>query len=118
MVRTVLKLALALLLAHALYQFVPVYINYHQFRDDMKQAALFGGGATEHELVQQVLLHAQVRDIPVESTGVSVSRLNNQTFIEAAYEQPVKVLPWYTYVWHVELDASAMHVHAPKGSSR
>jgi hypothetical protein len=110
MVRAILKLIVFVLIVHALYQFVPAYFNYHLFKDDVKQAALFAGEATDVELVQQILQHAEVRDIPLAREAISVRRVNNQLFVEAAYEQPVKVLPWYTYIWQVEVAENVMHV--------
>jgi hypothetical protein len=118
MARTVIKVVVALLVAHALYQFVPVYVNSHLFRDDVKQAALFGGGSTEQDLVEQVMLHAERRDVPLERANVWVRRAGNQTFIDAAYEQPVKVLPWFTYPWQVEVSASSVHITAPRRGGR
>jgi hypothetical protein len=118
MVRTGIKIVLTLLIIHALYHFIPVYINYHMFKDDLKQAALFAGRATEQELVEQVMLHARTRDIPLERTSVWVRQGNNQTSIAAAYEQPVKVLPWYTYDWQVEVSASALQMAAPRRNAR
>lgn len=118
MVRNAIKIVLALLILHALYQFLPPYFSYHLFKDDLKQAALFGGSAGDLELVNQVLEHAHARDIPLERPGVVVRRENNQTIIEAFYEQPVKVLPWYTYVWQVEAGASAMNLPSAKPTRR
>jgi hypothetical protein len=114
MVRTIVKIVFALLVAHALYHFLPVYISYHLFRDDVKQAALFGAGATQQELVEQVMLHAQAREVPLERANVWVRKEKNQTFIDTAYEQPVRVLPWYTYTWHVEVSADAVQMTAPR----
>jgi hypothetical protein len=118
MARTVIRIAVALIVAHALYHFIPVYINYHLFKDDVKQAALFGGGATEQELVEQVMLHARAREVPIERPDIWVRKADNQTYIDAAYEQPVKVLPWYTYVWHVEVSASAIQMTPPRRNVR
>ena len=118
MVRNAIKIVLALLILHALYQFLPAYFSYHLFKDDVKQAALFAGSAGDAELVNQVLRHAQDRDLPLERTDIAVRRSNNQTVINAFYEQPVKVLPWYTYVWQVEVGASAMNLPSGKPTRR
>jgi hypothetical protein len=114
-IRTAIRLVIAVLVIHALYQFVPVYIDYHMFKDDVKQAALFGGGATQQELVEQVMRHAATRDVPLERNNVWVRMETTRIVIDAAYEQPVKVLPWYTYTWHAAVSASALRM---AGTSR
>jgi hypothetical protein len=103
MIRTVLRLVVILLIAHALYQFVPVYLSYQQFKDDVSQTALFAGKATEDEVLERVMVHAQQRQVPLAREQVQVRRLQNQTFIDLSYLQPVKVLPWYTYPWQVRI---------------
>ena len=107
MIRTAVKIVVALLIAHALYQFIPPYVQYHLFKDDVKQTALFAGGAPEGEVAEQVLQHAADRDVPLDRQGLAVWRVGNETFIEAAYEQPIRILPWYTWLWQVEVSASA-----------
>lgn len=112
MIWRVVKLVVALLIVYALYQFIPIYISHHLFKDDLKQAALFGAELTDAELAEQVLHHAQIRDIPLDRANVSVKRVSTQTFIETFYEQPVRVLPWYTYIWHVTTNTSVIHIPA------
>ncbi len=41
MARRVVKLAIFLLVVHALYRFVPVYVRYQQFKDAVHETALF-----------------------------------------------------------------------------
>jgi hypothetical protein len=110
MVLRIVKLVVALLVVYALYHFVPVYFRYNLFKDDLKQAALFGGELTDAELAQQVMYQAQIRDIPLDRTNVTVRRVSSQTTIETYYEEPIRVLPWYTYLWQVEANASVMHI--------
>lgn len=110
MFRTLVKLAIAALVIHALYQFVPVYVRHHQFRDDVKQAVLFGTRASETELVEQVMVHAANRGVPLDRKDVSVQRISSQTFIRAAYEQPVRLLPGYVYPWQFSVSESAVHM--------
>lgn len=114
MILRIVKLVVALLVLYALYNFVPVYLSHHLFKDDLKQAALFGGELTEGELLEQVLQHAEIRDIPLDRANAAVRRVSSQTFIETWYEQPVRVLPWYTYLWRVEANASAMHIQGAR----
>ena len=106
MIRTVLRVVILGLIIHALYQFVPLYIRYQQFKDDVKQTALFARGATESEIAQRVMGHAQQRQVPVVYENVQVRRMTSQLFVDVVYQQPVKVLPWYVYPWDVHIAVS------------
>lgn len=103
MFRNLIKLAIVALVIFALYNFVPVYMNYQQFKDDVRQTALFAGQASEEEIVNRVLAAAQARDVPLARRAISVRKINTQTHIDAAYSAPIKFLPWYTYVWEFEV---------------
>ena len=116
MIKTVLRLAIVGLIGYALYQFVPLYINYQQFKDDIKQIALFAGSASEAEVVERVMASAQLREVPVTRENIEVTRRETQTLINARYTQPVKVLPWYTYVWQIDIAMTGWRV-LPRGGN-
>ena len=99
MIGKVIKLAIVLLVAHALYQFVPVYLSYQQFKDDVRQTALFAGKSEESEVVEQVMQHARARQVPLSRQSVQVRRINQDTLIDAAWVQNIKFVPGYIYPW-------------------
>lgn len=104
MFRNLIKLAIVALVIYALYNFVPVYMNYQQFKDDVRQTALFAGDASEEEVVNRVMTSAQARGVPLVRQSVQVRKINTQTHIDAAYTAPIKFMPWYTYVWEFEVN--------------
>lgn len=104
MFRTLIKLAVFLLVVFALYNFVPPYMSFHQFKDDVRQAALFAGQASEEEIVSRVMTAATERGIPLARQSVRVRKVNTQTHISADYTEPIKFMPWYTYVWEFKVD--------------
>lgn len=112
MIKTLLKLAIFLLIVHALYRFLPVYMHYQQFKDDVEQTALFSGAASEADLMERILAHARDRQIPLTSDAVHVSTANNQTAIKASWTQPIRILPWHTYVHTFDVATSAWQVKA------
>ena len=112
MIKTLIRLTVLGLAAHALYHFIPVWVHYQQFQDDVEQTALFSGAANEAQLTEQVMSHARNRSVPLESSAVSVTIGNNQTAIRAVWSQPIKVLPWHTYVHTFEVSTSAWQVRA------
>jgi hypothetical protein len=104
MFRNLIKLAIVLLVVYALYNFVPVYMNYQQFKDDVRQTALFAGQASEEEVVNRVMTAAQERHVPLSRQSVHVRKVNTQTHIDAEYTTPIKFMPWYTYVWEFKVN--------------
>ena len=110
MIKNLLRLVIVLAVGHALYHFVPPYWHYQQFKDDVKQTALFAGRAPESAIAEQVMVHARTRRVPVQPHDVSVRRLNNQTFIDVQYVEPIKILPNYVYRWQVKVAVSAFQM--------
>ena len=51
-----------------------------------------------------------VEDVLTPSARVPSVRVSSQTTIETYYQEPIRVLPWYTYLWEVEANASVMHI--------
>lgn len=104
MFRTLINLAIVLLVAYALYNFVPTYMKYQQFKDDIRQTALFAGQASEEEVVNRVMTAARDRGVPLERQSVRVRKVNTQTHIYAEYTTPIQFMPWYTHVWEFTVD--------------
>ena len=77
--RNLVRLAVLLLIAHALYRFVPVYIHYYQFKDAVAETALFSKDRTDTELVDRVMALAARYQIPIERDAVQVSRDTRMT---------------------------------------
>jgi hypothetical protein len=99
MIGKVIKLAIFLVVAHALYQFVPTYLRYQQFKDDVRQTALFSRELDEPAVVDKVMEQARERQLPLEREAVRVRKVNTETLIDASYVERVKFVPGYIYPW-------------------
>ena len=104
--KTIIRLVVIGLIVHALYQFLPVYLHYQQFKDDVKQTALFARDASELEIAEQVMAHARQRKVPLSPENIQVRRVSSQLFIDASYVERVKVVPGYVYDWQVKIATS------------
>ena len=93
--RNLIRLAVVLLIAHALYRFVPVYLHYYQFKDAVAETALFAKDRTDAELVDRVMTLAERYQIPIEREAVQVSRDKQITYITLAYEEQIEWVPTY-----------------------
>jgi hypothetical protein len=106
-VKTIIKLAVLLLVAHALYRFVPVYFHYQQFKDAVHETALFGAQKSAYEISQRVLQLAVEHKVPVQPEYVQVSQENQKTSIQVRYVEQVEWLPGYHKPMQFDVKAEA-----------
>jgi hypothetical protein len=114
-IKNLIKLAVFLLLANALYQTAPVWVHYYQFKDAVKEMALFSKDASEASVVDRVMELAGKHKVPLERDSVQVARTKDHLFIEGAYVEVVKVVPGYEYRWPFEVSVDVWHVENPHG---
>ena len=115
MLRNLVRLAVVLLVAHALYRFVPVYVHYQQFKDAVAEAALFSRDRSDNDLVDRVMELAQRYQIPIERDAVLVTRDRQLTYINVAYEEQIEWLPSYTRAMPFTVAVEGWHVRPPTG---
>ena len=113
MVRNLIRIVVVLLIAHALFRFVPPYVHYHQFKDAVREAALFAGDRPAADLVDQVMSLAAKYEIPIEREAVQVSRDKQSTYITVSYEEQIEWLPSYSRPMPFTVDVEGWHVQPP-----
>jgi hypothetical protein len=91
--RNLIRLAIVLLIANALYRFVPVYLHHYQFKDAVAEAARFSKDRSDAELVDRVMVLAERYQIPLDREAVQVTRDRQTTYINLAYEQVIEWVP-------------------------
>ena len=99
MIKLLIKLALAALIANACWRLGSAYATFYRFKDAVEQSAQFGGARTEDELKQRVLDLATEYDIPLTADGFTIRRGDNHTYIDGEYTQPIDIAPGYTKPW-------------------
>ena len=95
MFRNLIRLAVALLIGHALYRFVPTYLHYYQFKDAVAETVLFSKDRPDADLVDRVMMLAQRYQIPIDREAVQVTRDKQMTYINVVYEEQIEWLPSY-----------------------
>jgi hypothetical protein len=95
MLRNLVRLAFVLLIAHALYRFVPVYLHHYQFKDAVAEAARFSKDRSDAELVDRVMFLAERYQIPLDKDAIQVTRDKQTTYINVAYEEVIEWVPSY-----------------------
>jgi hypothetical protein len=110
-IRKLVKLAIFLLIANAVYRIAPPTIHYFQFKDAVQELALFSQQKTpDAELIDRVMALADEHSIPLERDYVQVRRSNGQLTIDASYVESMKVLPGYSYEHQFDVEAKVLDV--------
>lgn len=113
MLRNLIRIAVVLLIGHALYRFVPVYIHYQQFKDAVEEAALYSKDRTDIEVVDRVMALAGRYAIPIQPDDVQVTRDKQFTYINILYEEQIEWLPTYRRPMPFTIAAEGWHVKQP-----
>ena len=99
MIRLIVKLAVAALIANASWRAGLAYMTFYRFRDAVTEAAQYSKGKSEDQLRQRVLALASDYDVPLTEDAVTVRHQDNHTLVDGSYTQPVDLLPGYRYQW-------------------
>jgi hypothetical protein len=96
-IKTIVKLALAALLAHAVWVLFVVYSAHYRLRDAVANASQFRGQMTDAQLHDRILELAKDYDVPVTDDGLTIRHELNHTIVESSYTRPVNFFPGFTY---------------------
>jgi hypothetical protein len=95
MLRNLIRLAVFLLIANALYRFVPVYMHHYQFKDAVAETAKFSRDRSNAEIIDRVMVLAERYQIPIDRGAVQVTRDKQMTYINLMYEESIEWVPSY-----------------------
>jgi len=109
-IRKLVKLAIFLLIANAVYRIAPPTVHYVQFKDAVQELALFSQKSPDPELIDRIMALADEHSIPLEREYVQIRRSNGQLIIDASYVESMNVLPGYTYNHQFDVEAKAFDV--------
>jgi hypothetical protein len=98
-VKSLLKLLAAALVANATWHVFVAYSAHYKFRDAVESAAQFGVSQSEAQLGARVVELAAQYDVPAVPGTFMVRRANKHTLIEGSYTRPVDLFPGFSYPW-------------------
>jgi hypothetical protein len=129
MFRLVIKLAVAALLVNAAVQVGSSYWRCYQYEDALQEIAQFGERRTERQLCSLAMAKADELGVPITAKAVGIRRGTNPTYncetgfqaalpaadgtfaakiyIDAKYNDRLRVFPGYSYPWDFTLNVSA-----------
>ena len=114
MLKLLIKLALAALVANAAYRLGTAYLSYYRFTDAVAQTALFGTDRSRAQLHRRVIELASQYDVPLAEDGFTIRRDENHTIVDGGYTQPVDLLPGYQYRWPFTVHVDVFTLRTPK----
>jgi len=97
MIRNLVKLAIFLLIANAVYQIAAPSWNHYKFRDAVHELALFSQKMTDVQLTDQIMRLAEESNVPLVRESVSVRHTADTLFVDAPYIEAFKLFPGYEY---------------------
>ena len=97
MIKTVVKLLVAVAMLNAVARSALMAWDYYQPRDEALQLITLGAGTSTMDRLNRILIRAEALEVPLEPAHLDVSRDGGLTYVQAFYTQPVGVFPSYFY---------------------
>ena len=96
--KAIIKLAIAIALANALFQVGRAYLAYFQFKDAVEELALHTTG-TDEQMKEKVVELAAKFDEPIDPEAIAIRHEVSHIFIETSYTKDVQLFPGYVRKW-------------------
>jgi hypothetical protein len=109
--RKLVKIGVLLLIANALYQTVPVFWRYQQFKMALDDVARAAKGKTDAVIVNDVMDLAATHKVALERDWVTVSRSpdRSHTYIDVTWAERLMPVPGWTHTWVPEVRVDGWH---------
>jgi hypothetical protein len=99
MIRLIVKLALAALIANAAWRVGSVYASFYKFKDAVQETTQYGGDKSDDELRARIVELGSEYDLPINDETFRVRHVGEHTITDGAFTRPIDVLPNYPYPW-------------------
>ena len=96
--KLIIKLAILAIILNAGFRVGKEYLNYYQFRDTIREAAMFTA-RTDDELGTAVMDSATAYDVPLAPDGFTMRRDGREALVVGSYTKPIELFPGYKYEW-------------------
>jgi hypothetical protein len=113
MIKLVIKLGIAALIANAAWQAGRTFAAHYQFRDEVRQAALIRG-QSDAQLQQRVQELAADYGIPLAADGFSIRHEEQHIYVEGSYVRVVPLAPRVEYPWRFDWEVDAYVIEPVK----
>ena len=99
-IKRIISIAIFLLLANAAFRVGMPFFHYQEFRDAVREIALFGAGKPDDALKTAVMKAAADNEVPLDEDYIEITRrsivgTNDHVIIKVVYAVIVDVAPGY-----------------------
>lgn len=115
MIKGLFKLAIVLLIVHALFRFVPPYWSYTQFKWDLKEKAQAWREHSDDAVLEEILGIARKNRIPITQEQIRLRRQPDRIFVDVSYTVPMELLPGRKRTWDFDVAVDAWTLQPPAG---
>jgi hypothetical protein len=106
MIKLLIKLAIVALLANAGLRIATEYLVHYQFRDSVREAAIYRA-RNDQELRETVMEMAAQQGVPLTADAFTVRRDEREANIQGTYVKAIEVVPGYPYDWKFDFTIQA-----------
>ncbi len=110
MFRKLVKVIVALLIANALYRFVPPYVHYVQFKDGVHEALMFSRGVSDSGVADRIARLAEEHGVPLDRDEIEIRHDVGKIYVDASYVQVIRFAPFYSYPWQFDVKTDALQL--------
>jgi hypothetical protein len=96
--KLLVKVAIAALVANAMFRVGTEYITYIKFRDSIRDAAMFKA-RNDDELQVEILQLASDYDVPVHAENLAIHREARRVLVDGSYKKEIEIAPRMVYAW-------------------
>jgi hypothetical protein len=96
--KLLVKVAIAALIANAMFRVGTEYLTYIKFRDSIRDAAMFKAH-TDAELEVEIMELANDYDVPVQRDALTIRREARHVFVDGSYRKEIEIAPRVVYAW-------------------
>ena len=115
MIKGLFKLAIVLLIGHALFRFVPPYWSYTQFKWEVKEKAQGWREHSDAAVLDEILEIARKNNIAITQQHIRLRREPDHVFVDVAYGVPMELVPGWTRTWNFDLSVDAWTLQPTPG---
>ncbi len=98
MLKQLVKLALAALIANVVWRVGSEYVAHLRFRESVR-AATIDRAATDESLRAAILDEAEQLDVPMVVEDLEITRAERRIAIVGTYTKMIELVPGYEYPW-------------------
>ena len=105
MIKSIVKIIIAVLIANAIWRIASAYISYYKFEDAVQEYSVRTAGKSDNEVRSRVAELASQYEEPIDADAISIRREERHTYIDLNYTKPVTVVPGFDYQWPFSVKA-------------